>query len=116
MTNELERAASAASEATGLDVQVSHSGRLSAPSILIELWDGGASGFACPVEQRDVLPVEALAYLEGLECGARIQKERYAALVGAARSLADEHNNGHFAPADGNHATALAEALSQLED
>ena len=70
----------------------------------------------------------ALAYLEGLECGARIMRERYHLLMETARSTLDDMRAG-YSPAfiamplrvvasvdDDSGVKLLAEALAELED
>ena len=125
MTDALTRAAKDASVALGLEVSLAHSGRFSAPTILVELWspldsnDGGQ-----PIEQRDVLPVDALAYLEGLEAGARTQKQRHAVLVFLVESVLNWWTQAKvplrqealIVPnGEQTIGEALTEALSQLE-
>ena len=121
MSNELERAATAASEALGVDVQVGSwpDGNRGKPSRSVALFARGITGIErAPFEQKiDIpTPAEALAYLEGLETGARIQKERYAALLEAVVMAVDCWQNGHDIIAGSHVAHAQAEALSQLED
>ena len=69
-----------------------------------------------PVVQRDGLThSEALAYLEGLETGARIQRERHAEVVSAVHAMFSDMDAG-YSPARGDCAVdRLAKALSELE-
>ena len=85
MTNELTRAANAASEALGVDVLVGSwpDGNKGKPSRSVALFARSVTPMErVPFEQKiDIpTPAEALAYLEGLEMGARIMRERHARL------------------------------------
>ena len=85
MTEELTRAAQAASDATGLDVQVARSG-------IVKLWNleifdaiDGQDGEAPVLRPTCLTERAALAYLEGLEAGARIANVRHEPLVKLVR-------------------------------
>lgn len=110
MTEELERAAATASEALGMDASTiwPHRG-----GIAIHIKPVGHTSRGLGTE------AEVLAYLEGLETGARIQRERHRPLVAAAQAVSrlsfyggdcDEYH------VDADALRALTLALSQLED
>ena len=113
MTDELTRAAKAVSEATGLDVQTIYPHK-------------GGIGIAAGRERsrgQGTVP-EVLAYLEGLEVGARIQKERHAVLVFLVESVLNWWTQAKvplrqealIVPnGEQTIGEALTEALSQLE-
>ena len=81
MTDILTRAANAASETLGMSVEVLE-GDPDVPLYNIEVWDAmdtpTADGPAVLIAGRT--DTSALAYLEGLETGARIVRERHARL------------------------------------
>ena len=88
-TTELDKAAEEASEALGMSVELGrteHTGGLCYPAVVIWPPMDGADGDQ-PTENRafetDAAP---LAYLEGLEAGARIQRERHADMQDALLS------------------------------
>lgn len=112
-----------AREATGMDVQLeSHSpdGQWTHYDLTIYSPNPGEA-LSMPTVQRDGLShQEVLAYLSGLEAGARIQRERHVALVEAGalaletlNSLtSDQFQRGADKPAR----TALTAALADLEN
>ena len=115
--NELDKAARAASEAFGMSVEVAHA---VADAWLVEVsasLDDETEGV--PIISQEWIRPAALAYLEGLEAGARIANVRHEALVAAARIALDkldtltteEFQRGCDKPAR----EALTEALAELE-
>ena len=114
MTDELTRAAAEASEALGMSVELVGPGP-PAGEWIVEAWGEDAMGM--PALQEHLRSDHAaLAYLDGLETGARIQRERYGALVEAVKMAVDCWQNGHDIIADSHVAHTLEAALSQLED
>ena len=121
MSDTLTRAANAAAEALGMSVEVVRVGVYQVPRIEIcgpidspengQPLDGGIDF------HKDT---SALAYLKGLETGARLMRERYADVVGNARALLNtvEASNGdEVVPlAIGLCIIAIREALANLED
>ena len=77
MTDTLTRAANDASEALGLHVEAYEEGR---NAYLVHVYAPLDEGEEMPVIQRGGDHRSTLAYLEGLECGARIMRERHARL------------------------------------
>ena len=120
MNDELIRAASAAAKALGMNVEVLDSGTPDTPTVLVQM-------FAL-LDPLDMTDVEALAFLEGLEIGARIMRERHAELREAANKLALMANDAHVAQHNPMALPTLVgaglymaltnvlNALSQLED
>ena len=106
MTDTLTRAANDAAEATGLDWRPC----TIAGTIYLEAYPHGPEGLGAPVlTQRYSDDMDgrssALAYLEGLETGARIMRERHAELQEVTKiAVADAVGS------------ALREALAELED
>ena len=78
MNDALTKAATEASEVLGMSVEHPRFG-------VVEVYDAlDSPAGSMPVESFTGNDAEALAYLEGLETGARIQRERYARLRRAA--------------------------------
>ena len=126
MTDELTRAAKDASEATGLEVLlIDHdcTDEYGCPMYSVEVWDNTPAPVpdGPAITQAELVQPAALAYLEGLEAGARIQKERHAPLVEAARATLETRSDLYDKCCVLPHSVhichdALREALSQLED
>ena len=115
MTEELTRAAADASEATGLEVGAAKIDGL----WTVRVWpplDSEEGGM--PIDAREGLGfAAALAYLNGLETGARIQRERYAELRKAAHECVwdlERYVKTH-GPGPDKRLNTLAKALSELE-
>lgn len=91
MSNELETAARAASEATGLSVETQTESDEPLSPVGVDVYtaiDSEENGWPAATRQFEDYAT-ALAYLEGLEAGARIANTRHAALVAAAIALGD---------------------------
>ena len=115
MNEELTRAAADASEALGMDLHVD----LHRCGHVLELYGPmhGADGEQPLVTWYNTKQGlnSAIAYLNGLETGARIQRERYAEVVSAVHAMFSDMDAG-YSPARGDCAVdRLAKALSELE-
>ncbi len=130
MSNELEQAAREASEALGMSVEVTEV-VINQPTIyhrglgyLVEVHAPLDSDTAGPVNgPGHELPYHiALAYLEGLECGARVVRVKHEALRERASEVCAIYHDGATAStADGRELERfetrrrLAAALAELE-
>ena len=127
MSDTLTRAANDAAGATGLDWRPC----TIAGTVYLEAYPHGPEGLGAPVlTQRYSDDMDgrssALAYLEGLECGARIMRELYRPLVEAAQHMSDylPRTQGWTDEWDGidggtwvgPELAHVAEALANLED
>jgi hypothetical protein len=103
----------------GVEVLVRDDGPPNPPLYHVEVYDAiDSEAGEQPIEQTENLTRRAtLAYLHGLECGARIQNVRHAALVATATEcIYDlERHVKHQGPGPDKRLAALREALSQLE-
>ena len=108
MTDTLTRAANDASEALGMDVRLYYS-------------SPGITTVHIGAEHKALTGVQdfgaALAYLEGLETGARIMRERYRLLVDATTEcIYDlERHAAKQGPGPDRRLATLREALAELE-
>ena len=116
MTDELTKAAENASDALGMSVEANPYGE-SDTLYQVEVWTGPTAPHGEDlVDSFGFLTAPAaLAYLRGLETGARIQRERYAEVVSAVHAMFSDMDAG-YSPARGDCAVdRLAKALSELE-
>ena len=116
MNDALTKAATEASDVLGMSVEITY---IVAGQYVVGLYppiDGPENGL--PVEERELFAPAALAYLEGLETGARIQRERYAELLeaaGRAEAYAWGKVTDDRVSVSGEHLGEIRVALSTLE-
>ena len=118
MTDTLTRAANAAAEALGMSVEL-YDNPL---NLVVQVFAPGSETDKAgrhPTEQREYdVDIAALAYLEGLECGARIMRERQASLITYFRYVVQELHDiyGPDGPENKNDDSYLYAAENALLD
>lgn len=109
---DLDKAAAEASKTLGLSVEHPRFG-------VVEVYDSlDSPAGSMPIESFTGMPCDTLAYMQGLEAGARIANVRHAPLVKAARSRLDTITvfaDGLVVKAGDDYLAPLTEALAELE-